>query len=234
MERYTIQAVICDMDGTAAFRDTHDASYSTFFRHMGLEDQAQAITDRYNDNVRNMMTPDDHQRQFSEAVALLRGRRAPTPREIYPRIPYAPGFQEFQAYLRSQEVSTGIVTLSLLTAANLIREEMGMQLVYANEIDVQEGFFTGIGKLHVRFGSKGVMVQQAVAALGSTAERTAYIGDSLNDADPWKAVALPLGVNLHHPDCKQYVHASFTDFHGILDFLKKNVDLEGRIRERAV
>ncbi len=76
-----IKTVIFDMDGTIAFRNTHEASYSSFFRHMGLDKQAQQITDKYDDKVRNVMTPENHRQQFMETVALLQGKVAPTPRE---------------------------------------------------------------------------------------------------------------------------------------------------------
>ncbi|MDP3733883.1 MAG: HAD-IB family phosphatase [Nanoarchaeota archaeon] len=224
-----IQTVIFDMDGTIAFRNTHDASYNSFFRHMGLEKQVQQITDKYNDKVRNVMTPENHQRQFAETVALLRGKAAPAPEEVFPSIPYAPGFTQFCQYLQSHSVNTGIVTLSLLYAANRIKEENSIQLAYANEIHIENKYFTGTGTVHVLFGSKGEMVQKAYQALGGTRETTAYIGDSLNDVDPWKSVALPLGVNLHHPECKKYVQAHFADFNEILDFFQKNVELERKI-----
>jgi len=230
MRKPKIESVIFDMDGTIAFRDASDASYISFFRRMGLEDQARVITSKYDDPVRNVMSPDNHQRQFEETVALLRGKRATEPREIFPSIPYAPGFQEFCRYLRSHGINTGIVTLSLLYAADLIREENDMQLAYANEIHILDGIFTGTGTLHVRFGSKGTMVRKAYESLASVGERTAYIGDSLNDIDPWSSVALPLGVNLHHPDCRQYVVADFADFREVLDFFKSNVDLQHKLK----
>ena len=217
------------MDGTIAFRDTHDASYSSFFRHMGLEEQAEAITGKYDDKVHNVMTPANHQRQFEETVALLQGKKAPAPCEVWPSVPYAPGFQEFCSYLRFYGTNTGIVTLSLLYAADLICKENEMQLAYGNELNVRNGFFTGTGILHVRFGSKGTMVSKAIAALGTTPERTAYIGDSLNDVDPWNSVGLPLSVNLHHSKCQKHVVKSFTDFHGVMDFFKDRVKLEKRI-----
>lgn len=224
-----IQTVIFDMDGTIAFRNTHDASYSSFFRHFGLEKQANDITVKYSDMTRNVMTPENHQRQFAETVALLKGITAPAEKEVFPSIPYAPGFTKFCQYLRSQGIDTGIVTLSLLYAANRIKEENGMQLAYANEIHVDEvGRFTGTGTTHVLFGSKGEMVQKAYQSLGGTRETAAYIGDSLNDIGPWESVALPLGVNLHHPECKKYVQADFDDFNGVLAFFQKNVESERR------
>lgn len=226
---HKIKTVIFDMDGTIAFRNTHDASYASFFRHMGLEREMKQIGDKYDDKVHNVMTTENHRRQFTETVALLNGKAAPTPREIFPSIPYAPGFQQFCQYLRSHEINTGIVTLSLLYAANRIKEENNIQLAYANEIHVENGSFTGTGTIHVLFGSKGKMVQKAYQALGGTKETTAYIGDSLNDVDPWKSVGLPLGVNLHHPDCKGYVQAHFEDFNGVLEFFQKNVELEKRL-----
>ncbi len=227
-----IQTVIFDMDGTIAFRDTHDASFSSFFRHMKLEKEMKEITKRYNDETRNIMTPEHHQRQFAETVALLQGKAAPTPTEVFPSIPYALGFSEFCRYLRSQGINTGIVTHSLLYAANRIKEENDIQVAYANEIHVDEaGRFTGTGTIHVLFGSKGEMVKKAYQALGGTKETTAYIGDSLNDVDPWNSVGLPIGVNLHKPELhlpeyEKHVHAHFDDFYGVLDFFKKNVQLE--------
>lgn len=229
MEKHRIQTVIFDMDGTIAFLNTHDASYASFFRHMDLEAQAHEITDKYDNKVLNVMTPENHQRQFAETVALLERKVAPTPREVFPSVPYAPGFQQFCQYLRSHKTDTGIVTLSLLYAANRIREENDMQFAYANEIHVEDGRFTGTGTIHVLFGSKGEVVQKAYQAIGGNRETTAYIGDSLNDVGPWNSVALPLGVNLHHPDCKKQVQAYFEDFNGVLDFFQKNVGLERRL-----
>lgn len=131
--------------------------------------------------------------------------------------------------MRSVQIPVGIVTLSLLYAADRIREENDLQLAFANEIHVQDGVFTGTGTLHVRFGSKGRMVQKAYRMLGSTKETTAYIGDSLNDVDPWKSVGLPLGVNLHHGDCEKSVRAHFQDFHEILEYFNEHVQLEARL-----
>src|SRR3989344_4913664 len=213
-----IRTVIFDMDGTIAFRNTHEASYAAFFRHMGLLEEEQKINDKYADKVHNIMTPENHQRQFAETIAFLEGKVAPTSCEVFPSIPYAPGFTQFCRYLRSHEVDTGIVTLSLLYAANRIREENDMQFAYANEIHVENGRFTGTGAIHVLFGSKGEVVQKAYQALGATKETTAYIGDSLNDVGPLNSVALPLGVNLHHPDCKKHIDRHFEDFNEILEF----------------
>jgi len=234
-----IKTVIFDMDGTIAFRNTHEASYAAFFRHMGLEAKAQEITDKYDNKVLNVMTPENHQRQFAETIALLEGKVAPTSHEVFPSIPYAPGFTQFCQYLRSHGTDTGIVTLSLLYAANRIKEENDMQFAYANEIHVDgAGSFTGIGKIHVLFGSKGEVVQKAYQALGGTKETSVYIGDSLNDVGPWNSVALPLGVNLHKPELhlpeyKKHVHAHFDDFYGVLEFFKKNVELERRVLTEA-
>jgi len=193
---------------------------------MGLEEQVSEITDKYDDKVLNIMTPENHQRQFRETVALLKGKVAPPPREVFPSIPYAPGFSQFCQYLRSHKIKMGIVTLSILYAANRIKEENDMQFAYANEIHVENGRFTGTGAIHVLFGSKGEVVQKAYQALGATKETTAYIGDSLNDVGPWNSVALPLGVNLHHPDCKKHIDRHFEDFNEILEFFQKNVELE--------
>ncbi|HLD79080.1 MAG TPA: HAD-IB family phosphatase [Candidatus Nanoarchaeia archaeon] len=230
-----IRTVIFDMDGTIAFRNTHEASYAAFFRHMGLLEEEQKINDKYADKVHNIMTPENHQRQFAETIAFLEGKVAPTSCEVFPSIPYAPGFTQFCRYLRSHEVDTGIVTLSLLYAANRIREENDMQFAYANEIHVDEtGRFTGKGTIHVLFGSKGEVVRKAYQAIGGDRETTAYIGDSLNDVGPWNSVALPLGVNLHKPELhlpeyEKHVDAHFEDFYGVLEFFKKNVELERRL-----
>lgn len=226
MTRYQINTVIFDMDGTIAFRDTSDASYDTLFRYMGLEKEMNRITGKYHDPVRNLMTPEHHQRCFTETTALLKGRIAPLPREIFLSIPYARHFPEFCQYLRSHGVSMGIVTLSLSYAADRIKEENNIQLAYANDIHVQDGCFTGTGTINVLFGSKGDMVKKAYESLGGGRETTAYVGDSLNDVDGWNNVTLPLGVNLHHPDCKAHVHDHFEDFQGVLEFFRKNVRCE--------
>ncbi len=226
MTRHIINTVIFDMDGTIAFRNTHDASYDSFFRYMGLEKEMERITEKYHDSVRNVMTPENHKLQFTETVALLKGKSAPASDEVFSSIPYARYFPEFCQYLYSRGVNMGIVTLSLLYAADRIKEENNIRIAYANDIHVEDGRFTGTGKIHVLFGSKGDMVRKAYESLGGSKETTAYIGDSLNDVDCWNAVALPLGVNLHHPDCKKYVHDHFEDFYGVLEFFKKHVRCE--------
>ena len=134
----TIKTVIFDMDGTIAFRNTHEASYSSFFRHFGLEKEMKQIFDQYDDKVHNVMSPENHQRQFAETIALLKGKAAPAGEEVFPSVPYASGFPEFCQYLRSHEINIGIVTLSILHAANRIKEENDMQLAYANEIHTKD------------------------------------------------------------------------------------------------
>ncbi|MEK6950175.1 MAG: HAD-IB family phosphatase [Nanoarchaeota archaeon] len=223
-----IKAVIFDMDGTIVYKDTHQASWHALFSRLGVGAEMERINDKYDDKVTNVMTPENHQRQFAECVALLRGRTAPSIDDLFPTLPYTAGFSKFCSYLQQQGVPTGLVTLSLLMVAEKIQQEQSLQVVRANEIYVQDGKYTGEGKIHVLFGSKGKVVKEVYQELGATKETTAFIGDSLNDIGPWEEVGLPLGINLHHPNCKQHVRAYFDNFHQVKEYFEEQQLLSGK------
>ncbi len=223
-----IDVVLFDMDGTAIYQDTHQASWHTFFSSFGLGAEEERMSAQYHDKVTNTMTPEDHQKQFSECVALLRGRLARSIDDIFPQLPYADGFPEFCSYLQDRGVRTGMVTLSLLPVAEKIQRECGLYLVRGNELHVHDGKYTGEGKIQVLFGRKGQVVKEVLTSLGATKENSAYIGDSLNDIDPWEQVGLPLGINLHHPGCQPYVRAHFDNFHQMKEYFER--ELLGRTR----
>lgn len=227
-----IEAVIFDMDGTALTQikgeealHCEPSAWIDVWRYLfyiaGLTKEIRDLTAQYQDQVTNSMTPAGHQEFFQQSCELLRGREAAPVLAAFQILPYTSGFLQFCDYLRGQSIKMGMVTLSLDAIAQQIKQEAGLEYAVGNEIHTDEhGLFTGTGKIKVPFGGKGKAVEHAYASLGTSGETTCFFGDSGNDVDCWKAVGLPLGMNIDAP----YVHLvweKFTDFHQAKEYFER-------------
>ncbi len=228
-----IEAVIFDMDGTALKQVKGESSlrqeqgawidvWQYFFSAAGLAEECRSLTLQYQDPVTNSMTPEGHREFFQKSCGLLKGKSASPILAAFRELPYTLGFIDFCGYLHGNKIRTGMVTLSIDVIAQQIKQEAGLEYAVGNEIYTDEqGLFTGTGKINVPFGGKGKVVEQAYASLGSSRETTCFFGDSGNDVDCWKAVGLPLGMNVDAP-YRHLVKESFADFYQAKKYFEKS------------
>ena len=230
----TINTVIFDMDGTALKQIKGEEAlhcdsgawidvWRHFFYVAGFADECRKLTLQYQDPKTNSMTPEGHREFFQHTVGLLRGKASVPILEQFHDLPYTPGFLSFCGYLHDNGIRTGMVTLSIDAVAQQIKREAGLEMAMGNEIHVDErGLFTGTGKINVPFGGKGEAVKRAYSSLGTSRETTCFFGDSGNDVDCWKTVALPLGVNPDQP-YEHLVKAKFKDFYEAKEYFERKL-----------
>ena len=230
-----VKAVIFDMDGTALKQikgeealHCEPSAWIDVWRYLfytaGLAKECRDLTIQYQDPVTNSMTPAGHREFFQQSCELLQGKEAAPVLAAFEKLPYTSGFLQFCDYLRAQNIKIGMVTLSLDAIAQHIKQEAGLEYAIGNEIHVdKQGLFTGTGEIKVPFGGKGKVVEQACASLGTSREATCFFGDSGNDVDCWKAVGLPLGMNVDL-QYRSLVRANFTDFHRAKEYFKKRLE----------
>ena len=228
-----IEAVIFDMDGTALKQIKGEESlhcepdawidvWRHFFYAAGFAEECRSLNLKYHDLVTNSMTPEGHREFFQKSCELLKGKSATTLLIAFRELPYTSGFLEFCRYLQGKEIKTGMVTLSLDVIAQQIKQEAGLEYAVGNEIYTdKQGLFTGTGKINVPFSGKGKAVETVYAALGAWRETTAFFGDSGNDVDCWKAVGLPLGINVNAV-YRHLVKESFADFYQAKEYFEKS------------
>ena len=223
-----IDLVIFDLDGTIAHSRNPNATgnehmtdaWSTLMEAYGLGEQERAITNKYLIPGANNMTPENHRKQFYETAALLKGHDPRIAIDALEGMPLTPGFGELCKYLRTQRIPHGIVTLTTSLAADIIVKRFNLDFAYANEFGISRGLFNGDGEINVLFGSKGKVVESAIERFGVDSAKTAYIGDSSNDIDPWKVVGHPFGMN-NRANLDLYLEDKFTDFYKVLEAFQK-------------
>jgi phosphoserine phosphatase len=174
-ERLTRRAkrlVIMDMD-------------STLIRIEVIDELARmhGVVDRVSEITRRAMAGElDFEESLRERVALLRGLEVEKVRALAADLPVTEGAREMLRVLRKLGFKTGVISGGFTFAAYALKETLGLDYAYANELVEDAGVLTGEVKQPVVSPQRKADLLDAIAQReGIALEQTIAIGDGAND-----------------------------------------------------
>ena len=153
----------------------------------GIGEQVEAITEAA---MRGEM---DFDESFAQRVALLQGIPTSVLDEICSRLTLSTGALATISALKALGYHTVLVSGGFTYFARYIAEQLGIDEIYANSLDIEEGEVTGHIQLPIVNGAKkAAIVAHTAERLGITMSQVVCVGDGANDL-PMMALA-DLGV----------------------------------------
>jgi phosphoserine phosphatase len=184
-------------------------------RLAGLGPEVAAITDAA---MRGQIG--DYSDSLRRRVALLAGTGASLLQAVAQRMELSPGAERLLAAVREAGLRTLLVTGGFGFFARLLQQRLGIDRVWANEVQVQDGRLTGLvrgpggssDQLIDAQGKANALKQTCIEA-GCTPAQAIAIGDGANDL-PMLALA-GIGVAYHAKPMVRQSAAHALDYSGL-------------------
>ena len=178
--------VVMDMDSTLIQIEVIDE----LARIAGVGDQVAMITERA------MNGEFDFPAALRERVALLQGLPAAALEEVYRNIPFTPGAKTLVRVLKRLGFKTAVISGGFSYFADRIKDDLGLDYAYANELEIVDGYVTGrvIGQV-VDGGRKAELLEEIAAKEGVTLDQAIAIGDGANDLPMLGKAGLGIAFN---------------------------------------
>ncbi len=138
----------------------------------------------------------DFREALEQRVALLKGLRVEVLDEIANSMKLMPGALEVVRTLKAMGFKLALISGGFLFFAEKVRQRLGFDYVYANDLEVKEGVVTGklkgpiIDKM-----AKGRILQEIAEREGLTREEVVAIGDGANDEIMLKNAGFGIAFN---------------------------------------
>jgi len=186
LERRAKRLVVIDVDSTLI----QDEVIELLGDAAGVGEQVRAITDRA------MAGELDFEAALRERVALLAGLDESVVDGIRDAIRLTPGARTLVRTLRRLGYRLAIVSGGFTVVTDRLREDLGIDHAYANELEIVDGRVTGriVGPIVDR-ARKAAILQQVAAIEGVMLEQTVAIGDGANDLDMLAIAGLGIAFN---------------------------------------
>lgn len=164
--------VVMDMDSTLIRIEVIDE----LARLAGGGEQVAAITERA------MNGELDFNQSLRQRVALLKGLDEPALERVYHAIPFTPGARTLVRILQRLGFKTAVISGGFKFFTDRIKEELGLDYAFANELEIRDGKVTGelIGPI-VDGARKAQLLEEIAGREGITLDQTIAIGDGAND-----------------------------------------------------
>ena len=184
--RRSRRLVCFDMDSTLIQVEVIDE----LAKAAGVGDQVAAITESA------MQGEIDFSESFRRRMALLEGMDESVLKEIAESLPITEGAARLISHLRHFGYKIAILSGGFTYFANYLKEKLGVDYVYANQLDFENGKLTGKVKGDIVDGQmKAKLLLKIAEQEGISPEQVIAVGDGANDL-PMLAIA-GLGVAFH-------------------------------------
>lgn len=165
--------LVCfDMDSTLIETEVIDE----LAHAAGVGDQVVAITERA------MAGELDFQQSFRERLALLKGLDESVLAGIAERLPLTEGAQRLIGTLKAYGFKTAILSGGFTYFGHYLQRKLGIDYVYANELEIVDGKVTGNVSGPIVDGErKAQLLRELAEREGIRLEQTIAVGDGAND-----------------------------------------------------
>jgi phosphoserine phosphatase len=172
MYRRNRRLVAFDMDSTLIEAEVIDE----LAKVAGVGEQVSAITERA------MRGEIDFSESFCARVALLKGLPEQALEQVAGELKISEGAEHLIATLRTLGYKTAILSGGFTYFARHLQERLGMDYVYANELDIADGVVTGKIRGSIVDGArKAELLRQLAGEEGVDLQQVIAVGDGAND-----------------------------------------------------
>ncbi len=172
MYRRTRRLVAFDMDSTLVEAEVIDE----LAKVAGVGDKVSAITESA------MRGEIDFQESFRTRVALLNGLEESALARVAEELKITEGAEHLISTLRTLGYKTAILSGGFTYFARHLQARLGMDYVYANELDIQDGVVTGKVKGKIVDGArKAELLRKLADEEGIDLQQVIAVGDGAND-----------------------------------------------------
>jgi phosphoserine phosphatase len=172
MYRRTRRLVAFDMDSTLIEAEVIDE----LAKLAGVGEQVSAITERA------MRGEIDFSESFRARVALLEGLEESALDRVASELKITEGAEHLISTLRTLGYKTAILSGGFTYFARHLQARLGMDYVYANELDIAQGVVTGKIRGEIVDGArKAQLLRQLADDLGIDLQQVIAVGDGAND-----------------------------------------------------
>lgn len=138
----------------------------------------------------------DFEQSLVQRVALLEGLDEGVLSKIAERLPIMPGAERLIRTLRSLGYRTAILSGGFTYFGEHLKEQLGIDYVYANELEIKNGKLTGRVTGPVVDGArKAALLRELAERENLRLEQTIAVGDGANDLPMLDAAGL--GIAFH-------------------------------------
>lgn len=164
--------VVFDMDSTLIEAEVIDE----LAREAGVGDQVAAITERA------MLGELDFSQSFAERLALLKGLDESVLEGIAQRLKLTEGAEHLLKSLKSLGYRTAILSGGFTYFARHLQQKLGIDYIYANELEIENGKVTGRVSGRIVDGQRKAELLLEIAARENVSrEQVIAVGDGAND-----------------------------------------------------
>ena len=211
MYRRSRRLICFDMDSTLIETEVIDE----LAMRAGVGDKVKAITESA------MRGEIDFNESFKERVALLKGLDESVMKDIAEHLPITEGVDRMMKVLKRAGYKTAILSGGFTYFGNYLKQKYGIDYVYANELEIENGKLTGnyVGEI-VNGRRKAELLKLIAQVENVNIAQTIAVGDGANDL-PMLSTA-GLGIAFHaKPKVKQNAGQSISTIgiDGVLYFL---------------
>ncbi len=172
MYRRNRRLVAFDMDSTLVEAEVIDE----LAKLAGVGEQVSAITERA------MRGEIDFSESFRTRVALLEGLQESALEQVAGQLKITEGAEHLISTLRTLGYKTAILSGGFTYFARHLQARLGMDYVYANELDIANGVVTGKIKGSIVDGNrKAELLRQMADEQGIDLQQVIAVGDGAND-----------------------------------------------------
>lgn len=141
----------------------------------------------------------DFQQALHERVKMLKGVRVEQLEALRKRIPYTPGAETLVAILKKLGIKVAIVSGGFNYFIDHIKQELGLDYAYANQLEIQDGQLTGrvVGEV-VDAHAKARLLEFIAIKEGIRPQQVIAVGDGANDVHMLTKAGLGIAFNAKH------------------------------------
>lgn len=172
MFRRNRRLVVFDMDSTLIEAEVIDE----LAKVAGVGDQVSTITESA------MRGEIDFNESFRRRVALLKGLEESALEQVANQLRLTEGTETLMITLKSLGYKTAILSGGFSYFGNRLRDKLGFDYVYANELNIENGFVTGEVTGQIVDGNRKAELLKDIARRENIAlEQVIAVGDGAND-----------------------------------------------------